>query len=254
MFSAIGLIHRARAAGLHLLVSCAVALAAAVLVFGLWYPGPYRLLAGGRELFFLVASVDVVLGPVLTFTVFNPAKSRNHLWRDVATIGTIQIAALFYGLHTVYAARPVAMVFEVDRLTLVSAADVYLPELAKAQPQYRKLPLTGPMLLGARAPQPGAESTEALFMGLGGIDIGQRPLFWQPYELSAAAAYKRSKPISALAAQYPARAAELRQGLAEMNVSEGDARFLPVRARADSVAVLDQGGRVLGYLPFDGFF
>mgnify|MGYP002144062886 CR=1 FL=1 len=35
---------------------------AAGLVFGLWYPGAYRLMSGGRELFLLVTSVDVVLG------------------------------------------------------------------------------------------------------------------------------------------------------------------------------------------------
>jgi hypothetical protein len=254
MLSAFRLHDRARASGVHLLISSAVALAAAVLVFGLWYPGVYRLLAGGRELFFLVVSVDVVLGPVLTFAVFNPAKSRKHLRRDLATIGFIQMAALFYGLHTVYVARPVAMVFEVDRFTLVGAVDVYVPELPHAAPEYRSLPVTGPMLLGTRAPGAGAENTEALFLGLRGVDIGQRPLFWQPYELSAAAAIARSKPISALAAHYPARAAELRQGLVDLHAPESSARFLPVSARGDWVVVLDQAGMVLGYLPFDGFF
>ena len=52
-----------RASGIHLLYSLGVALMAALLVFGLWYPFPYRELAGGRELFLLVISEDVVCGP-----------------------------------------------------------------------------------------------------------------------------------------------------------------------------------------------
>jgi hypothetical protein len=41
-------------------------------------------MAGGRDLFLLVTSVDVVIGPVLTFAVFNRAKGARHLaatWR-----------------------------------------------------------------------------------------------------------------------------------------------------------------------------
>ena len=111
---------RALAAGVHLSISLAIALLAAILVFGLWYPGDFRLLAGGRGLFVLVMSVDVVIGPLLTFAVFNRTKGVRHLRRDLAVIATLQAAALAYGLHTVYVVRPVAMVFEVDRFRLVT--------------------------------------------------------------------------------------------------------------------------------------
>ncbi|HYI06323.1 MAG TPA: hypothetical protein VD858_15630, partial [Reyranella sp.] len=110
--------RRAFAAGVHLLISAVVAILAAVLVFGLWYPGAYRLLAGGRDLFLLVTAVDVIIGPLLTFAVFNLAKPRKELRRDLAVIGALQLAALFYGMVTVYEARPIAMVFEVDRFRL----------------------------------------------------------------------------------------------------------------------------------------
>ena len=45
---------------IHLIFSLVVAFLAGVLVFGLWYPFPYRELSGGRELFLLIVSVDVV--------------------------------------------------------------------------------------------------------------------------------------------------------------------------------------------------
>jgi len=48
--STTGLQQRARR-GIHLLISGAVAACAAGLVFGLWYPGIYRLASGGRDLF-----------------------------------------------------------------------------------------------------------------------------------------------------------------------------------------------------------
>ena len=76
MLTRLKLLPRLRAAGLHLLLSLVVATLAAVLVFGLWYPGVYRLLAGGGELFLLVVVVDVVCGPLLTLVLFNPTKPR----------------------------------------------------------------------------------------------------------------------------------------------------------------------------------
>ena len=54
---------RLAAAGLHLLASAAVAAAMALLIFRLWYPPPFNVIAGGATLFMLIVSVDVVLGP-----------------------------------------------------------------------------------------------------------------------------------------------------------------------------------------------
>ena len=242
------------ASGIHLMISMAVAALAAILVFWLWYPGPFRRLAGGRDLFLLVTSVDVVLGPCLTFAVFNIAKGMLHLRRDLAIIGLIQAAALVYGLQTVYKVRPVAMVFEVDRLRLVTASDVSDEELAKGPPEYRRLPTTGPWLLGTRKPVRGDESNEALFKSLSGFDIGYRPLFWQSYEKSLASVVERSKPLAQLLGHYPERADELRGRLQDIGANPESHRYLPTVARGDWVAVVDEGGVVVGYLPVDGFF
>ena len=241
MLKRLDLRPRAYAAGLHLLISAAVAGLAAVLVFFVWYPGPFRHMAGGRDLFLLVTAVDVVIGPVLTFAVFNRAKGKRHLGRDLAVIGLLQIAALVYGLHTVYIARPVAMVFEVERFRLVTANDVLVEELPKALPEFRELSLTGPVLIGARRPEMGAERNDAMFMGVSGIDVGQRPIFWQPYAQTQARALERSKPVAALLKQYPAQADDTRSRLARDEgrrghgpLSAGDgAQALGRRARQD---------------------
>ena len=126
--------------------------------------------------------------------------------------------------------------------------------MPKAPPEYRTLPLTGPWLLGTRTPEPGAEHSDAVTMGLQGIDRANRPLFWVPYAQSVPDVLAKSRPVSVLLAHYPPRAAEFRAALSEMKAVEATARFLPLRARGDWVIVLDASGVVLGHLQADGFF
>jgi hypothetical protein len=255
MLNRLDLGRRARAAGWHLLISAAVAALAAALVFGLWYPGAYRHLSGGKGLFILIVTVDVILGPLLTFAVFNLNKGWPHLRRDLAVIGVIQLAGLAYGLHTVYVVRPVATVFETDRFRVVSAAEVHLPELAKALPAYRSLPLDGPWFLSARRPEEGDERRDVLFMALEkGIDVSQRPGFWRPYAEGRGRVLERARPVQLLLERYAERAGEFRAALAEAGLPEAEARFLPVMARGDWVAVLDKNGDLATFLAADGFF
>ena len=255
MLQQLDLPRRARAAGIHLLLSAAVAAIAAAVVFGVWFPGIYRQVAGGRDLFILVTSVDIVLGPLLTFAVFNLKKGWPHLRRDLAVIGVIQLAALVYGLITVYGARPVAMVFESDRFRVVTVAQVEMQELPQARPEYRKLPLTGPWLLGVRTPERGDEANEALFKGLRGIDRAQRPLFWQPYADSSAEALGRARPLAALLAKYPDLAGGVKSRLQALKVDEASAKFLPLMGRGgDWVAILDSAGQPVHYVQAEGFF
>ena len=49
----------ARYASRHLLISLLIALASAAVVFGLWYPAPYRAMLGVGAIFGLVLAVDV---------------------------------------------------------------------------------------------------------------------------------------------------------------------------------------------------
>ena len=63
----------AKASGIHLLASSGIALLAAVVVFLVWFPYPYRELVGGQFLFWVLVGVDVVCGPLLTAVLYNPA-------------------------------------------------------------------------------------------------------------------------------------------------------------------------------------
>src|SRR3569832_471507 len=99
--------ERLKASGLHLAISLCIASAAALLVFTVWYPYPYREVSGGRELFVILTSVYVVLGPLITLAIFNRRESVRELTLDLSLVAMIQLAALAYGLWTDAVARPV---------------------------------------------------------------------------------------------------------------------------------------------------
>jgi hypothetical protein len=57
---------------------------AALLVFGIWYPSPWRQLLGVAGVFGLVVGVDLVCGPLLTLVLASPKKSRKERWVDLS--------------------------------------------------------------------------------------------------------------------------------------------------------------------------
>jgi hypothetical protein len=247
---------RATAAALHLTFSVAIAATVAVIIFALWFPGDYRTLAGGGELFWIIVSVDVVMGPLLTFVVFNLAKPRNELMRDLAIIALMQLGALGYGLTTLFVARPVALVFEVDRFRVITAADVLESEFPHASLEYRVLPLTGPWLLGVRSPKNGKEKLEAIGLSMQGVDVGQRPSYWRAYAESREQALERSRPVKVLLAQYSADRSDIERRLAALGLTASSARFLPTTSSRDIgwITFLRPDGEVAGFAPYDGFF
>ncbi len=103
--------HRYSAAGIHFLSSLSVvALLVGILLF-FWFPDPYFSASGGWQGLRLVAGVDLVLGPLLTFIVFNPQKKVHELVVDLGIIVLIQISALVWGIRAIYEQRPVAVVY-----------------------------------------------------------------------------------------------------------------------------------------------
>ncbi len=99
----------------HAAASLAVAITVSVVIFVLWFPGALATVAGGLTLFLILTSVDVISGPLLTAVVANPTKPSRAFRRDVLVIAIVQLAALAYGVYVMSLARPVVMVFEVDR-------------------------------------------------------------------------------------------------------------------------------------------
>lgn len=200
---------RAQAAGIHFGISLGVAALSALLVFGLWYPYPYREISGGRELFLIVVTVDVILGPLITFAIFSRTKPWTELRRDLAIVGLIQLAGLSYGLWTVYEARPVHLAFEIDRFRVVHAVDVPEDLLDKTPRDIEALPLWGPTLVAVRPFASEGERADATIAALQGIALGARPDLWQTYDAARPAVLKAARPVADLKARFPARAADI---------------------------------------------
>jgi hypothetical protein len=222
---------RLKASALHLAVSLCIAVLAALLVFAIWYPNPYREISGGRELFLLLVAVDVILGPLITLAVFNRKKSLRELRRDLAIVAVIQLAALGYGLWTVAVARPVHIVFEYKNFRVVHAIDVR-PELLPQTPAgIDALPLTGPTLLGLRPFKDSKEAMDATMAALQGLTLSSRPDLWQPYAQSVPEVLQVAKPVSELKVRFAHEAADIDRVLAEAGHTPQNTVYVPLAGR-----------------------
>jgi hypothetical protein len=247
---------RLKASMVHATISLAVAALVALLVFGLWFPGDYRQFSGGTELFELVVGVDLVIGPCITFAVFSRSKSLRAFGIDFAVIAALQLSALAYGLQMVSISRPVAMALEEDRFRVVSALDVYEPELALASPEYQTMSLTGPKLVRSVLPADPVGRSDALTLAFRGHDIGTRPLLWRPWNDTARAeALAHARPVSTLAKKPAVDQLALAHAVAATGLGAEQLVFIPmITFRGDWVALLDaKSGNLMGFAQADGF-
>jgi len=241
---------RLRAFGWHLAASATIGLCSAALVYLLWYPPPLDGAAGVTGIFLLLLGVDVAIGPLITLAVYDVRKKE--LRRDMVIVCLLQLAALLYGLHAVHVARPVFLVFSVDRFEMVFANDVDDQKLKKARfAQYSSLSESGPELAATRRPDDAAQrSSIALGALMGGDDLAQMPEFYVPYPDQAADAVARLRPLSALSGLNPNRQADVEALVKKYADVAGGVGYLPVRGKVrDISAVLSsRTGDVLAFV------
>ena len=244
---------RAQAALIHLGLSALVAATIVAVMVLVWYPSPYFAVAGGATLLMLIIGVDVVLGPLLTFVVFDPAKKS--LVYDLAVIAMLQVAALIYGIHVMASARPAFVVYLRGGFDVVSANDVVTEGMAEvALPEFRSVPLTGPRLAAARVPvDPGLQLKIGMESMAGGPDFSAYPRYYIPYATASREAAARGKPLAALAKVSPENAAAVAKLTGSSGKSVDELVYLLLRARGAPMSiVLDKAnGDVVGVLPLD---
>ena len=245
------------AAAKHLAISISVALLVAALVFGLWYPYPYRSISGGRELFTLLMSVDVVAGPLLTLFVFNPRKPRRESWRDLGVIVALQLAALGYGLYSVHQARPVFLAFEGNRFRAISAAELDPTELHEAAGDLATLSHAGPRLIGVRLAKAGdADYLKSIKQSLEGFHPALRPARWVPFEAQCKEAASEARALAVLRARKPDQVAEIDAAIKDAGLPIERLGFLPLQSRTNSewVVIIDKAtGWPKAFAAIDGW-
>lgn len=112
---------RLKAFFVHLLISGVIFLCIMMLVYFSWFPGQLVKLGAFQGLT-IVVLVDLVLGPVLTFVVFNPKKKTLKV--DLSLIALLQFSGLIYGVVQLESQRVVAQVLMDDQLHIVHKAEM----------------------------------------------------------------------------------------------------------------------------------
>ena len=227
---------RWKAAGIHLLLSVAIAAAVVAFMLTVWYPWPLFEAAGGSHLILILVGVDVTLGPLITLIVFKSGKKG--LKFDLTVIALCQIAAIAYGIHTLYLARPIYIVFTVDRFELVTAKDIDPQDLPKVtRPEFKSLPLGRPRYIAAVAPDDENEKLKLIDSAMKGKDLQVYPQYYVPYQQEAANALTRAKDMSILIKRNPEA---VRKALKSLDRSQESVKFLPMRApQTDGAILLD---------------
>ncbi len=242
---------RRQAALFHLGVSALIAATIVVLMLVLWYPSPYFAASGGAKLLVLIVGVDVILGPLLTFIVFNPAKKS--LVYDLAVIVMLQIAALIYGVHVMANARPAFIVYVRGAFDVVAANDVTTDSLAEGRrPEFQSLSLTGPRLAAARIPaDPGLSMRITMESMAGGPDFSAYPRFYIPYATDSRDAVARGKPLTELAKSSVENAGDVAKLVSASGKPVESLVYLPLHTRTGVMAIVlgKPEGDVVGVLP-----
>jgi hypothetical protein len=232
-----GKINRWQASGLHLLISAVIAAAVLTLMLALWFPAPLFTAAGGNGLLFILVGVDVVAGPLITLVIFKAGK--RGLRFDLFMIALFQAAALTYGLHIIYLARPAFVVFVKDRFEVVSAVELAPDELAKAKYlQFRSPPLGGPVWAAGDFPTDPKERSALVEAAFAGLDLQDFPKYFVPYDERRKKILAKSWSIARVRKEEPGYAKLIDAWLAESGTPEASVRYLLLRARRAWVAVL----------------
>jgi hypothetical protein len=240
---------RWKASGIHLLLSAAIAGAVVLFMLTVWYPWPLFEAAGGSYLVLILVAVDVTLGPLITLVIFKAGKWG--LKFDLTVIAALQIAALAYGIHTVYLARPVYLAFTVDRFELVSAKDIDPADLASVtREEFKRLPLGRPRYVAAVQPADQNERLRIMGTALKGKDLQLYPQYYVPYAEQMQDALTRAKPLNKLAERAPEAVEDY---LRSSGRARDSVRYVPMMAaRHNATVIVDAAsGAVLDILLVD---
>lgn len=231
---------RLKAAGIHLVLSALVVGLVLLLMLFVWYPKGFFKLLGGSDLVYIIAGVDICLGPLLTLAVFNPTKKS--LKFDLTVIGVLQVAALLYGASVMFQSRPVFNVLEenVFKVTLASDFKDNQALLKAKDPKWQTLPWFGPELVAATAPTDPKEIEEITFAAASGLDWNMFPQLYVDYDSQREVALKHAKPLSTLKASSADNAQIVDAFIAQSGKPENAFVFLPIVQGFTSMsAVLD---------------
>ena len=201
--------------------------------------------------------VDVVCGPLLTFFVFSPLKSRVEISLDIGLIVALQVGALAYGLYSVVQARPVFLAFEGDQFKVVSLPDVQLADISSAPESLRTFSYSGPVLIGVKLmASGGSDFLQSIQLDLQGVAPAFRPGRWVDFASQRKQVVSKARPLIELRKKNPDKLYAIEEALVNAGLPEGELGYLPLSAgsHTDWVVIVSRlDGEPLSYLPLDGW-
>lgn len=234
-------LNRFRAFGWHLLFSLLVATLSAAIVFFVWYPGLLAHASNVINIYFLLLIVDICLGPLITFIVFDvKKKEEKELKRDILIISALQIFALMYGLHALYITRPVFVVYNEGRFDVVSANEISDINLKKSRiDDFKELSRFGPQYVAATLPENIKERNDILFDSLsGGDDISRLPQYYKKYYQVAEDVKKRSESLEILNKLNTSSHSIIQSLQSKYTSKKINAGYLPLKGRVNDLTVI----------------
>lgn len=88
------------------------------------YPDYLFWVDGGFQGLRLVLAVDLILGPLIAFIIYNPDKPRRELFLDIALVVMVQLSAMVWGYYQVWSQRPIAVVYGGNRFVTLTVDSV----------------------------------------------------------------------------------------------------------------------------------
>lgn len=239
---------RSRAFLYHLAGTVAVLVLLSLAVRLAWFPEPYGRGLGLVRLLGMLWLLQIATGPLLTLLLYRPGK--RGLKFDMALVALLQAGTLAIALWMIVQARPVFVVFAVDRFEVVRPGDVTLADATI--PAFATLPLSGPVLAVAELPSDPMEASDLVLSALDGAgDVHNFARYYRPYVAPHTdAVLERARPLGPLLK----RNAEARRVIeARLGDEAGLGRrvYVPVMfPEAVMTAVLDPAdGTVLAVVP-----
>jgi hypothetical protein len=233
-------ISRWRAAAIHLCASAAIAAIVVWTMLYIWYPPPFFEALGGRRLIALIVGVHVVLGPLITLIVFDTRKKIKLLKFDLAAIVILQLAALAYGVHIAFQARPAYLLFVKDRFEIVTANQLEPEQLAKVtRPEFKTVPFSGPWPAAADLPTDPKELELLQNVAVAtGVDVQLFPQYFVPYIEREKLVLSKGKSLELFAAELPQSKPAIEKALTAAGRKPAEVLILPLYIKARDLAVI----------------
>lgn len=239
---------KAKAFLIHIAVSAAVFAAVIFVVLELWFPEPYFRIDGGFAMILLAATVDLVVGPLITFLVYRPNRRDNLI--NFAVIAILQAAALTWGVHILYSQRPLYAAYiggPVKAFFPITEALIQAtPPPAELRAQLKGHP---PLVFIPLSSDPKKARGMLMSTLLGGPSLLSSTHLWQPVDGRALATIvHEARSRAALEALDPDAGRLLDEFLAGQAKRFEDFAFVPLRGRYQSalLALRKTDGAVAG--------